>query len=59
MTLRWFVVPLLALWLLPGAALGERERPLELRDTRLTETEMMQRAEAWGLASRNGSALRP
>ena len=49
MTLRWCVVPLLVLWLLPGAALGERERPLQLRDTRLTETEMMQRAEAWGL----------
>jgi integrating conjugative element protein (TIGR03759 family) len=42
-------VLLLALWLLPGAALGERERPLELRDTRLTETERVQRAEAWGL----------
>ena len=42
-------VLLLALWLLPGAALGERERALELRDTQLTETERVQRAEAWGL----------
>jgi len=42
-------VLLLALWLLPGAALGERERPLELRDTRLMESETIQR-EAWGLS---------
>jgi integrating conjugative element protein (TIGR03759 family) len=49
MTLRWLAVPLLALWLLPGAAVGERERPLELRDTRLIESETIQR-EAWGLS---------
>ncbi len=39
----------LILVLLPGVAWGDRERALELRDTPLTESQPMQRAEAWGL----------
>ena len=49
MTARRAAVLLLALWVPPSAVFGESESSLELRDTRLTETERVQRAEAWGL----------
>jgi len=49
MTARRLAVLLLALCVPPSAVFGESESSLELRDTRLTETERVQRAEAWGL----------
>ena len=46
----WLLVGLSGLLVLPVMAQVERDRPLELRETRLTESERIQRAEAWGLS---------
>jgi integrating conjugative element protein (TIGR03759 family) len=40
---------LAALLLSPLPALGDADSPLELRETRLTESEVVRRADAWGL----------
>jgi integrating conjugative element protein (TIGR03759 family) len=49
--MHWAPPAILAALLLgPLPALGDADSPLELRETRLTETDMVRRAEAWGLS---------